>query len=78
VSAKRRLEDGLFRLLRILELSLAAWAQRYRGSMSEAEWFGFERGYQQGLLDALESFDHPPPVLHSNRYEPIPSELQER
>lgn len=69
----RRYYDAIYAILRVLDLSLESWQQRYKRNLSEEEWFGFELGYTQGLRDALKFLEYPTePPLHTNRLEPRP------
>src|SRR5215510_6373967 len=72
----RKYFDGIYAILRVLDLPLDDWEKKYRiMTYGDAEWFGFQRGYTRGLLDALEflSYKEQPP-LHTNRLEPTPPE----
>src|SRR5262245_30161227 len=60
--------DGTFRLVCTLELPLESWEDKFREGKNEEEWFEFQRGYQRGLLDALDFFQcGVSPHIHGNR-----------
>ena len=72
-AVERKYRDGIFAVLKVLDMPLAEWEREYRGTMSDSEWFGFQRGYTQAALDSLRFFRHDmKPPLHTNRLEPTP------
>ncbi len=69
--------DGIFAIKKVLDLPLSDWEAHLRKEMSEAEWFGFQRGYTNALLHALVWLSHhDQPPLHTNRLEPMPKEQE--
>lgn len=74
---RRDYDTGIRMLKWVLDLPLQEWENKYRGTMSENEWFGFQRGFAQGQLDALVYLgETKPPPLHTNRYEPRPEKVE--
>lgn len=66
--------DGIFHIVAILDLPMSAWESRYK-KMNESEWFGFQRGYQQGLVDALHVLDYKMQIrVHGQTLQPTPGE----
>ena len=74
VQVRRKYYDGTYRTVCALDLPMEAWEKKFRGEMSEAEWFGWQRGYQRGLADALAFFECAVHLhIHGNRLEPRPA-----
>lgn len=75
---KKQYHDGVFRIVCALELPLEEWERKFRSAMPEDEWFGWQRGYQSGLTDALAFLESKTRAhIHGNRLVPIPEDLVE-
>ncbi len=69
----RAYRDAIFQVVTILDLPMEQWEARYRGRMSEEEWFGFQRGYQQALIDVLRMLGYQMQIhVHQSRLQPTP------
>lgn len=67
--------NGLFHVIAILDAPVEQWEKRFRRDMTDAEWFGFQRGYQQAFVDALNVLDYKMQIrVHGQRLQPTPGE----